>query len=308
MRYLLSICLITISCHCNIFAWNQVGHQLISEIAYSELTKDKQVKLDKVLDNLIKNLPPDEKKIYKNQPYQLSKLAKLSVLPDSWKNRTLESIMYNLRIDDNEFNNNLPLSKTFDWHYKDSLVPEKTNSKNYNKQNMGKLDIVFDPLLINTKSTKNLPEKALGIIFLSHLLADAHQPMHAMTKILDQKLDKGGNRFCLQKASKLTEHCTYNLHSYWDSGAKTLNPKQNLGNLQKEIVSANPKKHLTKKIKVQQIQVWLNESYNYWPQVYNTEQDSYPSVEYKNTVLLITNQRIALAGYRLSNSLNEILD
>lgn len=294
------------------YGWNYAGHELISEIAYQDLDQDQQKKLNKILDALIVSLPIEDKKIYKQQPYGLSKLAKLSIMPDFWKNQGFCSITRLVNITDDQLCANLPTSKTYDWHYDNKLIrPEQANKvhKQDKPFKSGKLKSVIKQLIINTRYAKTHKEKALGIIYITHLLGDAHQPLHVISMQKDNSHDKGGNGFCLMptRKSSFNNHCNYNLHSYWDSAGKTLNHKRQSKFSSANLIADYQKKKSLNTEKILDPQVWLDESFSYWPVVYSIPVNKYPSGEYQAKTKEICDERIALAGFRLSNLLKELL-
>ncbi|MBP9722292.1 MAG: S1/P1 nuclease [Gammaproteobacteria bacterium] len=294
-----------------LFAWNYQGHKLISEIAYDNLTTKQQQKLDNILDALIYKLPQEDKKIYKQQQYSLSKLAKLSIMPDFWKEETLNSLADNFHIKSITIAQSIGNLKTSDWHYSSKIFSSdnKFHQEKQGKQEKnGKLDVILPQLITSTKSTVNPAEKALGIIYLAHLMEDSHQPLHAMSRKTNQtNNDRGGNYFCLKRNNKRLTNCRANLHSYWDSAGTLLNTKKPITLLTQDIIKSYPTSAFINQIKILDPEIWLQESFSYKTVVYDTPEYEYPNKIYQAKTRTITSQRMALAGYRLSKLLAEII-
>lgn len=304
----------------NTYAWNYQGHKLISNIAYNNLSKEQQKKLDDILDSLIQNLDSTDKKIYKKQEYNLSKLAKLSILPDYWKNQTLTSLAESNNILSKlTIGKNIGNIKTRDWHYSSFLIMNKSNiQENNQKLASGQLIPIFSNLITDIKNTTDTKQKALAIIFLTHLLEDAHQPMHAMSRGLDanNNNDRGGNLFCLRLNKKLNNNpnkynysnCKVNLHSYWDSAGNILKNNKCIFFLEKEILENYPRKQFNQKTEILKPENWIQESYSYWPIIYNLKENELPNKIYQAKTRAIASERIALASYRLTSLLKNLLD
>lgn len=291
----------------NTFAWNKTGHQLTSEIAYNYLdTKEKQ-KLDLILDNLIKYLDESDKKIYKNQDYNLSKIAKLSILPDYWRSYYFSSLLNKYNCADHKITNKIENIRTKYWHYYNQ---NNKKQENKNKYTNGIIVEILEQLFNNIKSSdkynitinnKNYKSKALAIIFISHLTADIHQPLHTFSKYTNNIPDNGGNNFCLNKK------CSNNLHSYWDSSANYLS-NYNLKNKKLDI-----NKKFSKNAKITNLNnkfapaLWGSENIKYYDFIYSTKEYAIPDKSYKNKTIEIAQERIYTAGIRLGSILKEIL-
>lgn len=156
MKYFINLLLIFLVIFSNLtYSWSLTGHQLISEIAYHELLPHQQQRLDLILDSLIEKLNNKNKKVYKRQSKNLSKLARLSVLPDYWKDYELLSIANDLNINPLTLTKNIKSDKTYDWHYQNQIINGKQNSSS------GNLEEVLRQLITNTKKAKNPHQKLL---------------------------------------------------------------------------------------------------------------------------------------------------
>lgn len=282
-------------------AWNFQGHQLISDMAYSGLSKQEQKKLDAILKKLLVKLPYKDKKIIKKQPYSLSIISKLSIMPDLWKNYKFHNLYEILDITNDDLTQGIDNQKTNNWHYRSVLIEN-------NKSAEGILDSIIVKLISNIKNTKTDESKALGIIFITHLLEDAHQPLHAMSKLQDNNSnssDHGGNLYCLRYKQN---RCSYNLHQYWDSAGGLLSNNSDIKELAKNIKTLYPANIFNNKTQDLSPAHWLNESFEYKTIVYNLPTKSMPNKLYQSKVRTITSERMALASYRLSTLLKDLVD
>lgn len=141
---------------------------------------------------------------------------------------------------------------------------------------------------------------------LLHVVGDIHQPMHAVS-LYNKTLpngDKGGNLYRL-KANTVGE----NLHTYWDRGGGYLSRNQRysykmLRRLAKTVERRWPCSRMSHDTSVQQ---WANESWRLAVDVaYQTPYNGKPSKDYRLQTRKLSEQRIAQAGCRLADMLNNI--
>jgi hypothetical protein len=142
--------------------------------------------------------------------------------------------------------------------------------------------------------TTTAQQKTDALKFIIHFVGDMHQPMH-----VSRAEDKGGNSIQLQFDGKGT-----NLHSLWDSG---------LINKQGETfeqMATGYDKATPKEIKDWQStdpMQWAYESYEISTKLYaEADKDKNPGDAYYQQYIPIVQQRIEMAGIRLSGVLNEI--
>jgi len=160
--------------------------------------------------------------------------------------------------------------------------------------------------------------KSYDLTWLEHLVGDVHQPLHAITRVSASFLDgdAGGSLLLLCPAP-----CNNNLHLFWDrligtqSGLKTPGPEPDLATevrlaMNEAQVLPAPDPSLVPKTSEH---VWLQESFDLGKQyVYVGPVGPVPgpvklTPEYYGTAKRIAEQRVALAGARLGNLLNQEL-
>jgi hypothetical protein len=186
MKYF--ICLIlTLAANLSI-AWNAVGHRLVAQIAFDNITH--------------KN-----KKLYYKYNAALNARTKRYSLVNSavWLDNLYSRQFKDLR----------PL------HYIDIPIAINSNSKQTNKYNVVFAINLAKRILQSNKFT--IIDKSIAFRILLHTVGDIHQPLHAASKF-DSKNpngDRGGNLVVI-KNNKTAK----NLHSYWDRGAGALIDKK----------------------------------------------------------------------------------
>jgi len=150
-------------------------------------------------------------------------------------------------------------------------------------------------------------EKARALRFLTHLVGDAHQPMHASSRFsrAHPKGDRGGNDFRLGET---------NLHAFWDEGGGLFNAAwvrplraENRAAVEKrarEIVRSHPPGIGARN---QDFDQWISQSFLIAHTfAYDTPENRAPSAAYIQNVQKLSAKRVALAGYRLATLLNRI--
>lgn len=240
----------------SLFAWGSTGHRVVGEIA-------------------MKYLGPKAKK----QVAQLLEgkdLAMVSNYADFVKS-------------DKAF------SSYDSWHYLNA--PEGKNYLQSEKNKKGDVVqgiIYFEDILRNNASKSE--DKQFALKFITHLVADAHQPLHA-----GYPQDRGGNDVNLNWFGQ-----EKNLHWLWDEGMIDMQQLSyteyvkfiNFTN-KKEIATLHDSSYLD----------WVNESRSYLKEA-NTALSSGKYWEYKYSYQFIgvVNSRLLSAGIRLAGLLNDIFD
>ena len=212
------------------------------------------------------------------------------------------------------------------WHYDNKYIDgskllSKTEIKAKNlKENP--IDIVSSindckTTLRNVKwsYTDSRLGKSIMLRMLIHLIGDIHQPLHACTLVNDDfpKGDVGGNAFVIDMPG------ARNLHTYWDRCLKkysTLSSPLNERHFEKlegyvdQIVQNYPRSDpaISKRVKVQSVAEWARESVKYC--ISNVYQGIHlygaPSALYKEKNFAFIDEQLAVAGYRLTETLKNV--
>jgi hypothetical protein len=156
--------------------------------------------------------------------------------------------------------------------------------------------------------------KSVMLAFLTHCVADMHQPVHAVTLFSKEfpQGDLGATLFLIDYEIK-------NLHALWDSGcgigvdnlSRPLdqNGYDYVNNLARMCAQAYPQGSLKEEVNDLETFNWRQESYELAVlYVYDDlKKGAKPSEEYLKKGREICMKQIALAGYRLAFMLNEVL-
>jgi hypothetical protein len=284
-----------------IFAWNFKAHVVIAEIAYQNLTPEKKKVIDNLAEQIFKKLPKNEQKMLSKNYPEVSTFAKLSILPDQIRNWHLKTVF-------NKYNAVMPdilaayaNQNSAQWHFVHMPYPDNFHCLTIKSPNVvtaiHDLETVF-------KTSSNVNTKAISIIFLTHLVADIHQPLHTISQVNSKCVpDKNGNTFCLRYSK--TGKCNKNLHSLWDSAVNFMSNKINFQKSVYKLQTDYPKAdfiHLTD-LKSEN---WVIENKRFADFIYNTPVGENPTPDYYQRGQLIAKSQIVLAGYRLAEILNNI--
>jgi S1/P1 nuclease len=149
--------------------------------------------------------------------------------------------------------------------------------------------------------------RAIALAWLLHLVGDIHQPLHCSSRVTqDDTLphgDAGGNTFRLDDDR--------NLHGYWDrilDAAIAPEPHEDsiayAGRIAQRIERTQPRVSASA-----HVSGWAQEGLHLAQTVVyaGVSRGSAPSAAYEAEALKVSEQRIALAGYRLAALLNEAL-
>jgi S1/P1 Nuclease len=153
------------------------------------------------------------------------------------------------------------------------------------------------------KSSKTDSLKSYDLVWLLHLVGDVHQPLHSSTRVSAGELngDNGGNNVKLNDPSK-------ELHAFWDGLPGDSSNPADVIPYAKALASADPA--LANKMNASD---WISESFNIAETfVYSTPVGAGDgpftiTPEYKDKAQKIAAERVALAGQRLANLINNEL-
>lgn len=268
------LCWLLLSMSKALFAWNAVGHRLVAQIAYD-------------------NLDPRHKKLVELYTHALDSIyAPVDfVNASSWLDEIRAS---EIKWYDQLHYINLPFST-------DGTPLPPTPKPN------AVLAIRYAINVLNNAQATAF-DKGLSLRILSHVVADIHQPMHAVSRVskVYPEGDAGGTLLSLPD-NPIAE----SLHSYWDEGGGWLHInglrtaqgiKEGAQGLEQQwpcskfVTEINPKK-------------WAEESHQLAVNAAYAFSETTPMGNYSNyqrNAENITRERIALAGCRLAWLLNAL--
>ena len=256
------------------FAWNAMGHRIIAAIAYSHLTPQAKKQSDLFITYMANAYPY-------NSTFQTA-----SSWADSLKQEGVHA--YDT------------------WHfYNKPFSMDGTTLKPAQSPNI--IWALNQSILTLKNPNINYYQKAFFMRFLLHLTGDAHQPLHCSNFFSHAypNGDEGGNLY----PSPAPGYA--NLHAYWDSGAGLFtqsschfihSKSRQVICLANQIQADYPEKSFTlAQINNFNPTDWVNESFLiaqqhiYAKHNYSMHQDQ-----------IISEQQLALAGYRLAGILNSL--
>jgi hypothetical protein len=153
--------------------------------------------------------------------------------------------------------------------------------------------------------------KSYDIAWLEHLVGDIHQPLHSASRFTKNHPsgDAGGNdvTFC-------NSPCPENLHAYWDDVLGTKTDLKTITRLGMTLLQQNKPQGA----EIADVNAWANESLELaktaaYASPISADDNSAmplspkPNRMYGATAKTAAETRILLAGYRLANLLNRIL-
>lgn len=289
------------------FGWDDVGHKTTAYIAWQRMTPT-------VRDNVIRILRAAPEDSHLSAFY-------MGFGPESDENKRLEYFMLAATwadiVRDRAFENRQKKYHKSNWHYDDTFW----------KQVDGRVEILsgfeeggvavsrlaeFDKLIRNASESDK--EKAIAIAWIMHLTGDIHQPLHTSARVTDRepKGDQGGNLFLLTPDGTPRDK-QVNLHWFWDSivGRNYLYKndmceRDYIVAFAKRIMKRHP--FASSGINLSQYQNWQQESFKlnatavFSPDLVRFQM---PSERYKKRAFEVAERQLALAGYRLGETLNQ---
>ncbi|MGQ3887787.1 S1/P1 nuclease [Legionella sp. CNM-1927-20] len=251
-------------------AWNSVGHRIVAQIAYDQLT-------------------PQAKQIYNSYNHALDEVygprSLVSAAP--WLDRLryrnelwLQPIHY---IDIPYSIDNTPV-----------IEPDKINA----------VSAINEAISILKSETASNYDKGFSLRILLHVIGDIHQPMHAVSLFSKSypKGDQGGNLITLAPNPVAS-----NLHAYWDNGGGYLKTHYSYQSIVKKAHSLEKRWPCDANSDLLNPSQWAEESHQLAVELaYLLKNGDKPSKAYQHAVKTTVKQRLATAGCRLGNLLNKL--
>jgi hypothetical protein len=293
------------------FAWDDVGHKVVSRIAWEKMTPEARKRAIETL-----SAAPEDSGLAWLLPYdsrsRMTRELNFFELASAWSDIVRDEKSPFRRERYHHGN----------WHYTNYFwkqvngLPVDVTELHPAPQN------VVERLLFLQKalSDKNTPasEKAIYLAWVLHLVGDIHQPLHCSARVTDTepKGDQGANLFYLEPKKENSAEPRLNLHWYWDSILRYAYPRRGdecdtdyVNTIAAKIMARYQMSNNQTELKPDQFDEWAQESFKATKtHVYplTLKRDELPSKTYQQNALEISEQRMALAGYRMAQLLNEI--
>ncbi len=257
-------------------AWNATGHMVVAQVAHDRLSQAAQAKCMELI--LASALPTEPR----NNPTALF-LAAACTADDNKNPADLELHFISLPFTTDGTAPRLPRTRT----------------------NIVEAILECVKALENPHTPKL--ERAAKLRLLLNLMGDIHQPLHCTTRCNrdEPRGDKNGD--------------WSNLRGFWDNGAgllKTVIPRPvttdglaKVAHLKQQVTTACPVDSVEDALEEKDPRKWAEESQEVAKgYAYGISPQEVPSVEYIYQSQEQIKKRLAIAGYRLSNLLNDLFD
>ncbi|HMQ04432.1 MAG TPA: S1/P1 nuclease [Pyrinomonadaceae bacterium] len=292
------------------FSWDDNGHKITGYIAWQRMSPQAREKVIRIL-----RTAPEESDIatfyvvYGPKSEDLKRLEYFMFMP-TWADV----------IRDRSFPVRYEKFHRGDWHYKSQFwrrvngQVEMNVEKKADGQATEKL-AEFDKAMRNPSLSD--AEKAVAIAWFLHIGGDIHQPLHTSSRQTDVEPngDVGGNTFQLTPEGTKRED-QLNLHWFWDSIVGRNIPFRDdmsefhyLRNIAESMMARYPYDNRSSLLFLGDYEKWKTESFFLaTTEVFNDELKRFvlPGDRYVRNAYRVSEERLAMAGYRMGDTLNEI--
>ncbi|HEX8359252.1 MAG TPA: S1/P1 nuclease [Longimicrobium sp.] len=285
-------------------AWDDFGHRLVARIAWENMTPQARSRAVAIL-----RAAPTETGLRDGFTGSLSaqRQMQLFVFAATWP--------------DSVRSNTQPLRKEkYDHperHYIDMFWSQPTDFGPVQPSALPPEDNLLrdTPRLQEWLANGGAEQKAIALAWLMHLVGDVHQPLHASGRVtpLDPCGDGGGNAF---KLDAFPDGGRRSLHSVWD-GAVTAGLRREgesrdafLTRALNEVTKRHPRGEFTSEMGQRDFHQWAEASVGIAKRsvyVAPLVRNQAATAAYRQHAHSVAEPRIALAGYRLADLLNQAL-
>ncbi len=291
------------------FAWDDVGHKVTGYIAWQRMSPAARENVIKIL----RAAPEDShlSAFYMNYGPQSDDARKMEyfVMVPTWADI----------VRDRSFANRYAKYHKGNWHYSDNFwrqVDGKVQLITDRKgDGLGTVKLVEMDAIMRDANAKPA-DKAIAIAWFLHIGGDLHQPLHTSGRHTDREPegDRGGNLFLVAPEDAKGDE-RVNIHWFWDSIVGR-NVPMIAGQCEEDYIRSLAESMMLKYpfdvrsgLNLGRYPEWQQETFA----LANTEvfrpdlvRFQTPSDEYRRNAFQVTEQRLAMAGYRMGETLNEI--
>jgi S1/P1 Nuclease len=291
-------------------AWDDAGHKTIAYIAWQQMSPAAREKAF----NILMSAPEDaDLSVFYMQDSRSATVKKreLFMLAATWADI----------VRDRKFKNRSEKYHKSNWHYADTFWTQENGQvkilPNPSGEDGGKAVeklLEFDKVLRNVSVSDE--EKAIALAWILHLGGDIHQPLHTSARIteLEPKGDQGGNLFLLTPKDTPREQ-NENLHWFWDSilgriiARNDMSDAEYISMLAEMMMRKYPSAEMQNRLKLGEFGEWQKEGLRLaTTDVFSPDLIRYemPSAKYRRNAYHVSEQQMALAGYRLGAMLDKV--
>ncbi len=297
----------------SVLAWNGTGHQLVARIAWEHMTPTARNNVVTLLraapeDACLLDLFPQDSRPLAERQREFFMLA--STWPDIVRPRGDEDTRACTRF------------HRRDWHFINFFwegISGDANNPPQDREDIETPEVnaverlkYFRPF---TVCGTPQDERATTLAWLLHLVGDIHQPLHTSGRVtsrpLEREGDQGGNLFKLG-----TSNTSLSLHTYWDGIVdRSVQRQQNESNaaylerIARSIMQEHPRSGMLNRLRPGDVDAWAREGFettkrSVYPR--SLQRGQLPSDTYRARAFEISEEAIAIGGYRLADLLNQM--
>jgi S1/P1 Nuclease len=290
-------------------AWDDVGHKTVAYIAWQKMTPQARTAAIKLLQS-----GPEDSDIpaffMKDARTEEARETDYFMLMATWSDI----------IRDRDFKVRVKKYHHGSWHYLDTYwrdvngKPEIVTGFAEDKENAVERLVFFDKMLRDSSASDG--DRAIALAWVLHLVGDIHQPLHCSGRVTDDepKGDQGGNTFDLSPKDAPKDQ-KLNLHWFWDSIIIRNVPRGDscdadfIPSIAATIMKKYPSSAFTSRLRLGEFSEWHDEGFKIAStKIYpaSLKRNEAPSKAYREMAFKVSQEQIALAGYRLSAMLNQL--
>lgn len=270
MMFRFFVFIFTVVIHLQAYSWNAIGHRLVAQIAYDNLTPEAKEMVNKY------NRSLDSHNRFSNFIFAATWLDMIRSRDVHWYDH-LHYMDIPFSLDDTPLPSISEVNAL--WAIKESL---KTLSSKYS----------------------SIKDKGLSLRILVHVVGDVHQPMHTVSQISIKypQGDLGGNLYPLGK-----NPIGANLHQYWDNGAGLLKKRSKKFRVANKAKQLEEKWPCNQSELTQNPYQWILESNKLAvSKAYAIQKGAVPDKKYQRRSQKLVERQIVFAGCRLAILLNSL--
>jgi hypothetical protein len=293
-----------------VMGWDDVGHKITGYIAWQQLSPEVRGRVIK----LLRSAPEDSHLsafFMQYGPKGLDeKHLEYFLLVPTWADIVRDSAF---PVRNKKYHRS-------NWHYSDTFW----------RQTGGRVEFITDPkpdgqgvvkLYDFDKTMRDTAasdaDRAVAIAWFLHVAGDLHQPLHTSGRHTDREPngDQGGNRFLLTPEGTRRDQ-QVNLHWFWDSIVGRNVPMtpgecetDYIERIASSIMKRYPLEERRAKLILGKFDEWQKETFAYAPtDVFRDDlkRGEMPNERYLRNAFSVSESRLAMAGYRMGATLEQI--
>lgn len=261
-----------------LYAWNAMGHMIVANIAYQQLTPTVRTKVDQLV------------KVFQTEYPDFTSYTQIGYWADAIRSQQIN--VYTR------------------WHYVDMpLTNDGTDISKAKIDSDNALWAINQIKIILRSNTVTPTEQARFLAFFTHIVGDLHQPLHTVSLYTSDfpSGDRGGNLYTVKYQSQST-----NLHTLWDTALGDFSDSISASDAAQQaqtLTAKYPPSFFGARAQDINSLDWAAEGMtNAVQYVYDTDINQELSDDYVVAAKTLADQQVTLAGYRLGALLNQLLE